>query len=62
MGVFPAGRFTAGRPGEITGAGEEGAVVSCGDKNIIIKTVQPEGGNKQDISDFLRGRSVERFG
>lgn len=58
---LPESSCPAGLPGEITGTGKEGTVVSCGDGNIIIKTVQPEGGKKQDISDFLRGRKVERF-
>ncbi len=57
---LPEQTFSAGRPGKIFEA--SGAVlVSCGKGAVIIKTVQPEGGKKQNISDFLRGRSAGGF-
>ncbi len=58
---LPEKTFPAGKPGEIIETADTGAAVSCGEGNLIIKTVQPEGGKRQGMADFLRGRRVKRF-
>ncbi len=57
---LPEQKFSAGKPGKIFEASGS-VLVSCGKGAVIIKTVQPEGGKKQHISDFLRGRSAGAF-
>ena len=44
-----------GRPGEII----DTLVIGCGENSLKILEVQPEGGNKMHIDDFLRGNPMK---
>ncbi len=47
-----------GRPGEVVAADSSGLLVACGEGVLQLIEVQPEGKNRQSISDFLNGFRV----
>lgn len=43
------------RPGSIVSAGKKGIIIACGNDNVMIKTVKPEGKNEIDAYSFYNG-------
>ena len=58
--VFPpvAVADDAGSPGAVLSAGPEDLVVACGQGALRLQVVQPEGGRRMPVADFLRGHSL----
>lgn len=54
----------SGTPGEILKADREGILVSCGEQQLLIKSLQREGGRRLSAQEFLAGcplKSGNRF-
>ena len=47
-----------GVPGKVIAAGAHGIVVACGDGALCITEVQPAGGKRQSVSQFLAGHPL----
>jgi methionyl-tRNA formyltransferase len=47
------------RPGLVLSVSDSGAVVCCGEGQLLLTRVQPTGRKAQDIGDFLRGYGLE---
>lgn len=59
--IFPFAGFNAkhrGKPGEIISINESGVLVCCGSGSLMIHTVQPEGGRKMSICEFVAGHHL----
>ena len=46
-------------PGEVLAAGTDGLVVACGEGQLRLLSVIPEGRSRMSVSDFLRGNSLD---
>lgn len=46
-------------PGMICAAGEDGILVACSDRFLLLTEIQLEGKKRMKAADFLRGRSIE---
>ena len=48
-------------PGVVTGTSEDGITVSTGERCLLLRSVQPEGGKKQTGAEHIRGHNIEKF-
>lgn len=49
----------AGMPGTVLEAGKGGLVVACGKGALRILELQPDGGKRMAVADYLRGHPVQ---
>jgi len=62
LGAQPVGtpvQAESARSGEVLSVSDLGAVVCCGEGQLLLTRVQPTGRKAQDIADFLRGYGLE---
>jgi len=52
---------TRAEPGTVIGREPNGIVVACGSDALVLTEVQPEGGRRMAVRDFLAGNPVQRF-
>ena len=52
---------TSAEPGTVISRDPEGLVVACGAEALVLTEVQPEGGRRMGIRDFLAGHPVQRL-
>jgi methionyl-tRNA formyltransferase len=48
------------KPGEVS-CDDSKIIVGCGDGSLELSNVQPEGGKRMSVSDYLRGKKPEQF-
>ena len=56
---------TAGEPGTVLDARDDGILVACGEGAVLVREVQPPGKRRMNAADWVRGRGVavgDRFG
>ena len=60
--IFPPTRVSnlPLQPGQVT-CHDGVLTVGCGDWSLELTTVQPEGGKRMSVSDYLRGKKPEKF-
>ncbi len=47
-----------GLPGQVVAANDDGITVAAGDGAVVLMEVQPEGGRRMSVGDFLRGHRL----
>lgn len=52
---------TRAEPGTVISRESDGIVVACGSDALVLIEVQPEGGRRMAVRDFLSGNPVQRF-
>ena len=52
---------TKGNPGEITEINNDGIVVRCADKSVVITRVKPSGKKEMSAKDFVNGQGKDKL-
>ncbi len=52
---------TKGNPGEITDINNDGIVVRCADKSVVITRVKPSGKKEMSAKDFVNGQGKDKL-
>lgn len=48
------------KAGEVISATNEGLIVACGEKSVLIENIKIEGKKKMSVEDYLRGHTIEK--
>ncbi len=60
--IFPPTTVVPADPGKGEVLMDDGLTIGCGDGALRLAIVQPEGGKRMSVADYLRGRKPERCG
>ncbi len=59
FGARPASG-SAGAPGEVLAATDDGLTIACGEGAVVIREVHPAGKKRMTVADWVKGRGVAR--